>query len=157
MKDAGYELRHHLNHYWKTVVDTIQDGVMIVNTDGTIVAANRGFEAITGHSHREIIGRPCAVLACSACEFALEAEAGFCILFENGVLRQQRCELRRNNGRVVHAVKNASVLEDKHGEVIGAVETLTDVTELLDKERQIGTYRRELDQKDRFKGMIGTS
>ncbi|MGD8385502.1 MAG: sigma 54-interacting transcriptional regulator [Desulfobacteraceae bacterium] len=157
MRDTDYELRHHLNHYWKTVVDTIQDGVMIVNTDGTIVSANRGFEEITGYSHEELIGQPCALLSCSTCEFALEAEGSFCILFQQGTLRQQRCELRQKNGDMVHVVKNASVLKDQNGKVIGAVETVTDVTDLIDKERQIETYRRELDQKDRFHGMIGTS
>ena len=37
-----------LNNYWKTVVDTIQDGVMIVNTEGRVVSVNSAFEAITG-------------------------------------------------------------------------------------------------------------
>ncbi len=157
MPDTDHALRDHLNLYWKTVVDTIRDGVMIVNTDGVIVSVNRGFEAITGYSHGEIIGRPCNVLACTTCEIALEAEGSFCLLFQQETLRQQRCELRRKNGTMVHVVKNASVLKDQDGKVIGAVETVTDVTDLIDKERQIENYRRELDQKDRFHGMIGTS
>jgi PAS domain S-box-containing protein len=47
-----------LNKYWKTVVDTIQDGVMIVDTKGTITSVNRAFKTITGHSKTEIIGKP---------------------------------------------------------------------------------------------------
>jgi len=39
----------------------------------------------------------------------------------------------------------------------GAVETLTDLTDLVDKERQIETYRRELEDEDRFHGMIGVA
>jgi two-component system response regulator HydG len=45
-----------LNIYWKTVVDTIQDGVMIVNTEGRIVSINRAFETITGYGPEEVIG-----------------------------------------------------------------------------------------------------
>jgi transcriptional regulator with PAS, ATPase and Fis domain len=58
---------------------------------------------------------------------------------------------------VVHILKNASVLKDETGEVRGAVETMTDITELMDKETQINHYRRELDAEDRFYGMIGLS
>ena len=42
-------LEQELNRYWKTVVNTIQDGVMIVDTDGTIVSANKALEKITGY------------------------------------------------------------------------------------------------------------
>ena len=37
-----------LNSYWKKVVDTIKDGVMIVDKGGTIVSVNRALEIITG-------------------------------------------------------------------------------------------------------------
>ena len=37
-------LEQELNKYWKTVVNTIQDGVMIVDTDGTIVSENKAIE-----------------------------------------------------------------------------------------------------------------
>ena len=57
-----------LNKYWKTVVDTIQDGVMIVSTEGKITSVNRAFETITGHSRTDIIGKPCTILSCNACE-----------------------------------------------------------------------------------------
>ena len=49
--------RHNLNEYWKTVVDSIQDGVMIVDPDGTIVSVNRSFAAITGYPRQEILGK----------------------------------------------------------------------------------------------------
>ncbi|MGB2929941.1 MAG: PAS domain S-box protein [Desulfobacterales bacterium] len=45
-----------LNKYWETVVDTIQDGVMIVDSKGTITSVNRDFEAVTGHSTTKILG-----------------------------------------------------------------------------------------------------
>ncbi|HEB70910.1 MAG TPA: PAS domain-containing protein, partial [Desulfobulbus sp.] len=37
-----------LNKYWKTVVDTIQEGVMIVDPQGSIVSTNRAFLELTG-------------------------------------------------------------------------------------------------------------
>ena len=49
---------HELDTYWKTVVNTIRDGIMIVNTEGAIVSINRAFEVITGYDREELIGRP---------------------------------------------------------------------------------------------------
>ena len=65
-------LEQELNIYWKTVVNTIQDGVMIVDTDGTIVSANNALEKITGYSNEELIGKPCTILNCTICEIARE-------------------------------------------------------------------------------------
>jgi PAS domain S-box-containing protein len=147
-----------LNEYWKTVVDTIQDGVMIVSPEGTIVSVNRAFEEITGYQRREIVGQSCAVLNCTSCEIIRDkVGCNWCAMFEKGRLRRQKCLLVRKDGTPVSVVKNASVLTDGEGNVTGAVETMTDITDLIDKETQIATFRKELDAEDRFYGMIGTS
>lgn len=147
-----------LNDYWKAVVDTIQDGIMIVSPEGTIISVNRGFEEITGYSRDEILGQSCATLNCSACELARKADdCHWCVMFQKGNLKKQKCLLIRKDGRTVHVLKNASVLKDEVGNVTGAVETLTDVSDLVDKEHQIETFRRELDGEDRFHGIVGIS
>ena len=45
-----------LNKYWKTVVNTIQDGIMIVDTEGTIVSTNKALEKITGYLKEDPAG-----------------------------------------------------------------------------------------------------
>jgi two-component system response regulator HydG len=147
-----------LNLYWKTVVDSIQDGVMIVHPDGTIVSVNRAFEEITGYPHKEILGQSCSTLNCSSCEIAREDNScHWCAMFRKGNLRKQRCTVVRKDGRTVTILKNASVIKDGNGNVTGAVETMTDITDLIMKETQIETFRRELRAEDRFHGMIGAS
>jgi len=150
--------QHNLNQYWKTVVDTIQDGVMIVSPEGTIVSVNRAFEDITGYRRAEIVGQSCTILNCTSCELIRDkVNCNWCAMFEKGRLRRQKCLLVRKDGTPVRVVKNASVLKDGAGNVTGAVETMTDITDLIDKETQIATFRKELDAEDRFFGMIGTS
>ncbi len=147
-----------INDYWKLVVDTIQDGVIVVSPEGIIVSINRAFEEITGYDRREIVGRKCTTLNCTSCNIVRQEEAcHWCVLFRRGSLSKQRCSITRKDGRIVHILKNASVLKNQRGVVTGAVETMTDITELVDKETQIETYRQELDAEDRFHGMIGTS
>jgi PAS domain S-box-containing protein len=147
-----------LNNYWKTVVDTIQDGVMIVNTEGRIISINRAFETITGYEREEVIGQLCSILDCSTCELVREGgSCHWCVMFERGKLRKQKCTMKRKDGKPVSVVKNASVLEDGDGNVTGAVETLTDITDLIDKEIQIERYKNVLEEENRFHGMIGAS
>ena len=43
-------LEQDLNTYWKTVVGTIQDGIMIVDKGGTIVSVNQAMEELTGYT-----------------------------------------------------------------------------------------------------------
>jgi len=144
--------------YWETIVDTIQDGVMIVNPDGVIVYVNRAFEDITGFRRGEMEGQPCHTLACDACEIVRKAGTRhWCAMFAQGYLKKQKCLIAAKNGRPVNAVKNASVIKDPRGRIVGAVETITDVTDLTRNERQIEIYRRELNAQDRFHGMIGAT
>ncbi len=148
-----------LNMYWKTVVDTIQDGVMIVNVEGKIISVNQAFEAITGYTESEMVGQPCSALNCTTCEIVRSNTDGryWCHLFKHGEIKNQKCALMRKDGAIVNIVKNASLFRDKKGKVIGAVETMTDITDLIHKEIQIETFRRELQAEDRFYGMIGVS
>jgi two-component system, NtrC family, response regulator HydG len=147
-----------LNEYWKAVVNTIPDGVMIVDPGGRIVALNRGLEELTGYDREELIGASCTIFNCTSCELVRNNKScHWCVMFQKGELHKQRCTLIRKDKSVVHVVKNASVLKDDSGAVIGAVEVMTDVTELLDKETQIESYRRELQAEDTFHGLIGRS
>jgi len=147
-----------MNNYWKTVVDTIQDGVMIVDKDGTIVSVNRGLVRMTGYEKAEIVGKPCSFLNCDTCEIARERKGDhWCVLFRTGTMNMRRCTFSRKDGSPVYVLKNASLLRDHDGEVLGAVETMTDVSELVEKDTQIEAFRRELRQEDGFHGILGAS
>jgi PAS domain S-box-containing protein len=150
--------KQELNTYWKTVVDTIQDGIMIVDENGTIVSVNEAFENITGYSKEEVLGKSCGILNCDVCEIAREKNGShYCLLFKRGNLRMNKCVLMRKDGSYVHVLKNASILKDADGQVMGAVETMMDISELIEKDTQIEAYRRELRAENGFHGILGAS
>ncbi|MGD9124386.1 MAG: sigma 54-interacting transcriptional regulator [Desulfarculaceae bacterium] len=144
--------------YWQSVVNTMAEGVFIVDTDGAIVYLNPAAERITGYSQSDVLGKPCSLFESETC-LACRDQTGrhVCQLFEQGRVSNRRCTIRRKDGTAVHLLKNASVLLDEHGQVIGGVETITDVSELVDKDHKINVLRRELDQEYDFEGLIGTS
>lgn len=150
-----------ITNYWKTVVDTIQDGVMIVSKDGTIISTNKAFENITGYKQNEVLGMSCTILNCDVCNIYRNNKKNikdkWCILFKKGHLKLVRCQIFRKDGTIAHISKNASLLYDENGNVMGGVETLTDVTELIETGNQIETIRQELQIEDCFYGIIGNS
>ena len=146
------------NIYWKTVVDTIQEGVMIVNPEGTIVTVNKAFERLTGYGLDELIGNSCTTLNCNACKLQRAGDREhWCTLFRNGLLKKQRCVLMRKDASYVHILKNAKVLRDEKGKVLGAVETMTDISELIERDTTIEAFKRELSDRDTFHGIVGIS
>jgi two-component system response regulator HydG len=100
-------LEEELNKYWKTVVDTIKDGLMVVDKGGTIITVNKALETITGYSRKELVGKPCSILKCDICEIALnEKGEHWCILFRTGSFNRRKSMLVRKDGSWVHIVKN---------------------------------------------------
>jgi len=151
-------IEEELDRYWKTVVNTIQDGIMIVDTHGRIISVNKAFEMITGYLKDDIIGKTCEVLQCNLFETARKNKGDqWCVLFDTGTMDRRRCTLLKKDGLLIHALKNASILHDAQGKVIGAVETIADITEIIEKDNQIAAFRRELRSKDGFHGIIGVS
>ncbi len=151
-------LGSELDAYWKIVVNTIQDGIMILDTDGTIIAANKALEKMLGFSKEELIGKQCDVLNCDICEIVRkEGKGHWCALFEKKILEERKCIFQRKDGRHVHALKNAAVLYGESGDVLGAVESIADITGLVEKDIQIEAFRRELRSEDAFHGLVGLS
>ena len=151
-------IEHELNKYWKTVVNAIQDGVMIVDMDGTIVSTNQALRKITGYQKGELIGKSCTILNCDRCEIVRNGnKKHWCRLFIDGDLKMTRCVILKKDGTIAHVLKNASLLYDGDGKGMGAVETLTDITELVEKDLKIKAFQRELRHYDNFHGIIGAS
>lgn len=147
-----------LDNYWKTVVNTIQDGIMIIDKRGIIISANHALERITGFQRKELVGKSCEVLKCDICEKMREDSGSYwCKLFQTGNIEKRECTFIRKDNTILHALKNASLLRDSTGKILGAVESVADISVLIQKENQIAQFRRELNSEDSFHGILGRS
>ena len=137
-----------LDGFWKTVVNTIRDGIVIVNTSGAIVSINRAFEQITGYSREELIGQTCEML---------DFDLGINDTQHDVGPEQRKCRIQRKDGSYIHALKNSALLKDTTGSIIGTVGTVSDLTEIVEKENQLQAYREQLHSEDGFHGIVGSS
>ena len=113
-------LEEEYSQYWKTIVDTMADGLMVVDLEGVIISINKAMETISGYNRDELVGQSCAILDCDAC-FGTRAEGHdkYCALFKEGHVTRRKCMLRKKDGKPLFVHKNAAVLKDSDGRVIG--------------------------------------
>jgi len=98
------------------IADEINEALFVVDGERNIVLFNRMAEQLTGFSRHEVLGRHClSGIRCTRC---LES----CGIFERGKVRGVPLELFKHDGSSVHVVKDASVIRDVQGAVIGAIE-----------------------------------
>jgi len=147
-----------LSKYWKTIVDTLQDGVMVVDPGGRVIALNPAAERMTGYKAEELIGQSCRMLDCTGCEIYGKGLAkNWCGLFVKGNVTAKKCLITNKEKRSVNVIKNATILYDENRNVIGAVETLTDMSALVSQQAEISQLRKSLHMDDGFHGLIGKS
>ena len=144
--------------YWKTIVDTLHDGLMVVDQEGKIRVVNSAAENLTGYSAEELIGKPCTVLNCTGCKIVGKgAGTEYCRLFSIGKMKDKKCLITTKDRRTTHILKSASMLQDENGQIIGAVETLTDMSEIIRKQNEIVSLRKTFHLDDGYHGMLGKS
>lgn len=152
-----------IKSYWKylpEIVDTMHGGLVLIRPDGRIVMVNRSMEQMIGYKKEEIVGQACTIFRCDRCEFHRSASQDYwCTLFEKPEqkLERCRCDLIRKDSTFLPVLKNASVLRDHQGHVLGAVETLIDLTEMHKRDQKIEELSKQLTLQDGFCGMIGRS
>jgi two-component system response regulator HydG len=149
-----------INRHWERVINTMNEALLIISERGRILSVNRSFEEMTGYTAEEVSGQPCTVLACQACEMAINNhDEGWCKLFEpdQPEMRRCRCTIKKKDGTFLPALKNASVLRDDDGALLGAVETLTDLSEIDRLDRKLQVLSHQLDETSSFSGIIGNS
>jgi PAS domain S-box-containing protein len=144
--------------YWKTVIDTMLEGLMLVDPDGKIIFVNKTFEQLTGYSKDEVEGKSCEILGCDTCfGTRKEGKDKYCALFKEGEVRRRKCIFQKKSGGELHVLKNAALIRDKAGKVVGGVENMTDLSPIVEKEEVILRLRKQLSNEDGFHGMLGKS
>ncbi|MFH1985171.1 MAG: sigma 54-interacting transcriptional regulator [Pseudomonadota bacterium] len=140
------------------IIEAMADGVFTMDATGRISSWNPSMARISGYSATEALGKTCGLLQCSRC-FDKQCPASIekCRIVEKGQSEAKECQLRHKDGHDVSVIKNASVVKDDDGKVIGIVETVTDMTELKRARRQVEEAALRLGEIHRLDNIIGKS
>jgi len=138
--------------------ETMRDGLMVIDNEGNVVLFNRAAEEITGYKKEEVIGKKCTIFNCDSC-MVFNKEGGLkdSQLEKFGATYNKECRIRSGDGRSVHLLKNVVTIKDENNEIIGTVESMTDITSLYKKEMELQGLKQELRQEYWFMGLLGKS
>jgi transcriptional regulator with PAS, ATPase and Fis domain len=147
-----------IGKHWEAIVETLQDGVLVIDPDGNIMSVNPAAERLTGYSSEELIRKSCRILNCTGCKIKGGGPGEpWCKLFRVGKSRNKKCLITHKDRRTVHIIKSATVLKDKDGQIIAAVETLTDVSQMVRQQREIVSLRKTYHLDEGYHGILGKS
>ncbi len=133
---------------FKTIVDSLHEGVYFVNLDRQITYWNKGAERITGYSAEDVVGHSCAdnILVhidetgkclCIACCPLVET------MMQGCNHKVDQVYLHHKGGHRVPVAVSVSLIRNQEGVPIGAVEVFTEKTSLDYNQRLIEDLKRE--------------
>lgn len=156
MNEKSHDIRNI--RFINRIIDSMADGVFTMDTKGRISSWNPSMERISGYSAKEALGQTCQLLQCSRC-FGKQCPTDIdkCRIIEKGRSEAKECQLRHKDGHDVSVIKNASVVKDDAGNVIGIVETVTDTTELMQARKKAEEAALRLGEIHRMDNIIGKS
>lgn len=108
-----------------------------VNADRIVVAMSAAMEELTGISREQAIGRPCIYL--SRCHECLK----HCGVFEEGRVDAHPLTMYTTEGAELPVSKSGQVLLDENGEIAGALEVVSHLTNGNIDERCVDRATRE--------------
>lgn len=136
----------------ENILQTIAEGLFLVDQNGIIRYCNRALEKMTGKSSEELIGQKCCSIMKDKC-----IPPPNCTLFKDGDVCDTECMIDNKSGRTVIVIKNARMLKDSDGNVLGAVETLTDITALRSTQDKLNVLERRFSRIEGFGSLVGKS
>ncbi len=128
--------------FYQSLLDNLFDGVYFADLERRITYWNRGAEAISGYSAEEVIGRACGDgLLVHTDDRGSQLCTHGCPLLHVIRSNERRAEanvyLKHKRGhRVPVSIRSAAVVNEA-GEVVGAVEVFSDISEKKRIERQV--------------------
>jgi PAS domain S-box-containing protein len=145
-------------HFIEQIIDAMADGVFTLDNNGRVTSWNRSMERISGYAAEEAMGNTCQILKCSRC-FGKQCPSGIrsCRILKRGKSGANECLLMHKTGHNVPVIKNARVVRDPNQQIIGVVETVTDLSEIARARQEAEEALIRLGEKHRLENLIGKS
>ena len=123
----------------ETVINSIDDGIVVLDVDRTVIAANDAFLRRTGRGREDVLGRCCSEVDGGACG------SGPCpteACLQTGERQVRICERRGPAGEVIWEEVHASPVRRSHGAIVQVVEVWRDISDRRAAEARLAESHR---------------
>ena len=139
------------------IIDNMVDGLFTVDNNRIITFWNKAAEELLGFKKEEVIGKRCDFLESPTCMGSvMHKKDGKCSLFTKGRVDRKRCIVTAKDGSKIYLLKNARLLKDEQGKIVGGVENIVDISHQVAQEKEINLLRKEMRGRTCFLKIIGT-
>lgn len=131
-------------HQWDTIVQSINEGILIVNNDDRIMYANSAFCSMVEYTYEEMRGRIAYELLIDTKEDRRKIEA---VIMERrqGISGSYELLIKSKSGKSIWLLTNGTPYMSRTGKVIGSIGIHTDITYLKNAQQEISISKRKLD------------
>ncbi len=133
----------------KSALDTLSEGLLLLDQNGQIVLANQAFGTIVGLSQKELLGKDASTLAWQGFE---SSQLPWHLSLSTGQTQLNTAiGLIDHNGKLRSFLANCAPVKGEKNLVGGVLLSLADVTELQEKEMQLIESKAQADSANRAK------
>ncbi|MFW5868927.1 MAG: PAS domain-containing hybrid sensor histidine kinase/response regulator, partial [Armatimonadota bacterium] len=111
---------------YRSLVETMGDGISMIAPDRTITYANEAFSEMVGYRADELIGMPLTQLYAPSSQAVLREQLDR--RFSEGVSAEYEATLLSRSGREIPVLTHATAMRDAEGEITGALAVIKDIT-----------------------------
>jgi len=125
---------NRLRWFFDSILNSMADGVAVVDTSGKIVLFNRGAEKLTGFSSKQVLGKSYTEVFG---KLVSERFSPLYTLKEGVSLLLEEKEMPKKSGEKVPVRYSTSLVTDSQGRTLGAVEVFSDLTQIKQLEGEM--------------------
>lgn len=131
--------------FYKEIIDNLYDGIYFVDRERVITYWNKGAERITGYSAMQTIGRACREnllnhVTSNGVQLCMH-NCPLAAVMEDGNPREAEVFLHHADGHRVPVLIRASPLRDADGNIVGAIESFSNNTGLIEARHKLREMR----------------
>jgi len=120
---------------YEIILNSIAEGVFVVNLDRAIVYINDAAKKLVGVEENDVIGKRCyEVFKSSVCEKQCLLKR---LIKEGKSIFDEEVEITDLFGEKIDVLVSAVPITDKSGEIVGAVETIRDISIVKELDKEI--------------------
>ena len=131
---------------YRRIVETAQEGIWLIDAETRTTFANQAMAAMLGYTVQEMMGAPL---------FAFMDEEGKALAAYNlerrrqGIAETHEFKFMHKEGRPIWALLNTNPILDDHGQFLGALAMVTDITERKRADAALVAYAADLERSNR--------